>query len=209
MAERFGATLCRDCQRWPSDSRDPTTIAAADALRRSARRTGTPMSDASVRHPPARPPQPGRVGRGRPHPPHHIPWRGWRQVIGRAGREVSSDRVSLSAAGCAFWATLSLFPADQHGDLAVRPGIRPGDGRAAIENIRHLLPAPALRDDRRAGACAGLASRLHARRLAAGQHRDSRSGAPPPAPSRCCRRSTSPMRSRSSAVSCASRRSGC
>ncbi len=43
--------------------------------------------------------------------PADIPFRGWRQVIARTWREVSSDRVSLVAAGCAFWATLALFPA--------------------------------------------------------------------------------------------------
>jgi len=43
--------------------------------------------------------------------PFAIPWRGWRRVLGGTWREISSDRVSLVAAGCAFWATLALFPA--------------------------------------------------------------------------------------------------
>lgn len=43
--------------------------------------------------------------------PADIPMRGWRQVIRRTYREVSSDRINLVAAGCAFWATLALFPA--------------------------------------------------------------------------------------------------
>lgn len=43
--------------------------------------------------------------------PGHIPWRGWRMVLRRTYREISSDRVGLVAAGCAFWATLALFPA--------------------------------------------------------------------------------------------------
>lgn len=43
--------------------------------------------------------------------PSDIPMRGWRQVIRRTYREVSSDRIALVAAGCAFWATLALFPA--------------------------------------------------------------------------------------------------
>jgi membrane protein len=42
--------------------------------------------------------------------PLAIPWRGWRQVIVRTYREISSDRISLVAAGCAFYATLALFP---------------------------------------------------------------------------------------------------
>jgi hypothetical protein len=50
------------------------------------------------------------LGRRATHP-SHIPWRGWRQVIRRTYREIISDRVSLIAAGCAFYATLALFPA--------------------------------------------------------------------------------------------------
>src|SRR3978361_2161209 len=43
--------------------------------------------------------------------PSDIPWRGWRQVIRRTYLEIISDRISLAAAGCAFYATLALFPA--------------------------------------------------------------------------------------------------
>ena len=43
--------------------------------------------------------------------PGDIPWRGWRQVIRRTYLEIISDRISLVAAGCAFYATLALFPA--------------------------------------------------------------------------------------------------
>lgn len=43
--------------------------------------------------------------------PAAIPWRGWRQVIRRTYLEMISDRISLVAAGCAFYATLALFPA--------------------------------------------------------------------------------------------------
>ena len=43
--------------------------------------------------------------------PFRIPWRGWRQVLRRTGREIVSDRISLVAAGCAFYGTLALFPA--------------------------------------------------------------------------------------------------
>jgi hypothetical protein len=39
--------------------------------------------------------------------PSHIPWR----VIRRTYREMISDRISLVAAGCAFYATLAVFPA--------------------------------------------------------------------------------------------------
>jgi membrane protein len=43
--------------------------------------------------------------------PYEIPWAGWKRVIGRTVTEVITDRVSLVAAGCAFYATLALFPA--------------------------------------------------------------------------------------------------
>lgn len=78
------------------------------------------MSDPRYFSPPrARPVQPDpelpeirdiEFGR-RADSPGDIPLRGWRQVIARTFREVSSDRISLIAAGCAFWATLALFPA--------------------------------------------------------------------------------------------------
>ncbi|MDQ6841057.1 MAG: YihY/virulence factor BrkB family protein [Actinomycetota bacterium] len=43
--------------------------------------------------------------------PREIPWRGWRAVIRRTIWEMLTDRVSLVAAGCAFYGTLALFPA--------------------------------------------------------------------------------------------------
>ncbi len=49
----------------------------------------------------------GRLARA----PADIPWSGWKRVIARTAREVITDRISLSAAGCAFYATLALFPA--------------------------------------------------------------------------------------------------
>lgn len=45
------------------------------------------------------------------HSPAEIPWRGWKQVLRRTFNEMISDRISLVAAGCAFYATLALFPA--------------------------------------------------------------------------------------------------
>ncbi len=58
----------------------------------------------------ARKPDAARLGRLATHP-LEIPWAGWRRVIARTAREVITDRVSLCAAGCAFYATLALFPA--------------------------------------------------------------------------------------------------
>lgn len=43
--------------------------------------------------------------------PTQIPWPGWKRVLRRTVSEIISDRISLIAAGCAFYATLALFPA--------------------------------------------------------------------------------------------------
>lgn len=43
--------------------------------------------------------------------PVEIPWAGWKAVLRRTLIEMLTDRVSLVAAGCAFYATLALFPA--------------------------------------------------------------------------------------------------
>ena len=43
--------------------------------------------------------------------PTGISGKAWRGIAVRTLREVASDRVSLVAAGCAFYATLALFPA--------------------------------------------------------------------------------------------------
>ncbi len=51
-----------------------------------------------------------RLGRQATHPTQ-IPWPGWKNVIKRTASEIISDRVSLAAAGCAFYAILALFPA--------------------------------------------------------------------------------------------------
>jgi membrane protein len=50
------------------------------------------------------------VGRNADNPAE-IPWRGWKAVLHRVFREIISDSISLVAAGCAFYATLALFPA--------------------------------------------------------------------------------------------------
>ena len=55
-------------------------------------------------------PDAGRLGR-LARRPMDIPWSGWKRVIQRTAREVITDRISLCAAGCAFYATLALFPA--------------------------------------------------------------------------------------------------
>ena len=55
-------------------------------------------------------PDSGALGR-QANSPVDIPWQGWKRVIRRTWSELISDRVSLVAAGCAFYGTLALFPA--------------------------------------------------------------------------------------------------
>jgi membrane protein len=56
--------------------------------------------------------EPGAASLGRmAESPTDIPWPGWKRVLRRTWREIISDRVSLVAAGCAFYGTLALFPA--------------------------------------------------------------------------------------------------
>lgn len=43
--------------------------------------------------------------------PSDIPSRGWRQILQRTKAEITDDRVTLMAAGMAFYAMLALFPA--------------------------------------------------------------------------------------------------
>jgi membrane protein len=56
--------------------------------------------------------EPEAVAKGRwADHPFEMPWRGWKAVLRRTFHELASDRIGLVAAGCAFWATLALFPA--------------------------------------------------------------------------------------------------
>jgi membrane protein len=43
--------------------------------------------------------------------PHQIPARGWWQILTRTWNEIGNDNVSILAAGVAFYALLSIFPA--------------------------------------------------------------------------------------------------
>jgi membrane protein len=80
-----------------------------------------PPNETPIDHPPglsearAMPPhdfdeaEPKR-GRAARHP-HRIPWRGWRDILWRTGREVSVDRLPAVAGGVTFYTLLAIFPA--------------------------------------------------------------------------------------------------
>lgn len=53
----------------------------------------------------------GRFPGARAQRPTGIPWGGWKQIARRTWEETQLDQVPLLAAGVAFWAFISLFPA--------------------------------------------------------------------------------------------------
>jgi membrane protein len=68
----------------------------------------------------------------------------WRQVLRRTWAATSSDRISLLAGGCAFWATLALFPAISM--LVSFYGLLfdPGTVEPQLAQLRPLLPPAAF-----------------------------------------------------------------
>ncbi|MFT9298308.1 MAG: trehalose-binding protein, partial [Gluconobacter sp.] len=72
--------------------------------------------------------------------PLSMPKAGWKIVLRQVFSEVGSSQTSLSAAGCAFYATLSLFPAissliSLYGLAFDLQTVEP-----QLEVLRHLLP---------------------------------------------------------------------
>lgn len=76
--------------------------------------------------------------------PSRIPWRGWRQVIRRTYLEIISDRISLVAAGCAFYATLALFPAITMLISVYGLIFDPTTVEPQLQLVRELLPPAAF-----------------------------------------------------------------
>jgi membrane protein len=84
------------------------------------------------------------------HAPSQIPWKGWKQVLRRTFAEMISDRIGLAAAGCAFYATLALFPAISMLVSVYGLVFDPQTVEPQMRVLKHLLPGPAytLIDDR-------------------------------------------------------------
>lgn len=92
----------------------------------------------------ASPSQAARAAIGREaESPRHIPWRGWRAVLHRVGQELISDKISLVAAGCAFWATLALFPAITTLIFLYGLVFNPITLEPQLQHLRELLPPAA------------------------------------------------------------------
>ena len=76
--------------------------------------------------------------------PAAIPWRGWKQVLRRTLAEMISDRMSLAAAGCAFWATLALFPAISTLISVYGLAFDPATVEPQLQVLARLLPPAAF-----------------------------------------------------------------
>jgi membrane protein len=70
--------------------------------------------------------------------------RGWGGVLRATLVASVSDRVSLTAAGCAFYATLALFPAISSLISIYGLAFNPSNVEAQLQAVRELLPPPAF-----------------------------------------------------------------
>jgi membrane protein len=68
----------------------------------------------------------------------------WRRVIVGALRESTTDRVALAAAGCAFYATLALFPAITVLISLYGLAFNVSAVEQQLGTVRELMPAPAF-----------------------------------------------------------------
>jgi len=96
--------------------------------------------------------EPGSAGNSEAHLPRpraknplDIPLSGWKQVILRTAREVVTDRMSLCAAGCAFYATLALFPAITMLVSIYGLMFNPRTVERQLAGLRDLLPPAAFK----------------------------------------------------------------
>jgi len=76
--------------------------------------------------------------------PAHIPWSGWKKVLKRTFSEIISDRIGLAAAGCAFYATLALFPAISTLVSLYGLAFDPSTVEPQLRVLHNLLPRPAF-----------------------------------------------------------------
>ncbi len=81
---------------------------------------------------------------GRRRPRARLSWRDWWGVLVATAQALVSDRVSMAAAGCAFFATLALFPAitslvSIYGLVFNRQSVEP-----QLAYLQGLLPPPAF-----------------------------------------------------------------
>jgi membrane protein len=68
----------------------------------------------------------------------------WNGLVGRTLRASTTDRVSLAAAGCAFYATLALFPAISMLISVCGMVLDPVTAEQQLKTLSSLLPPPAF-----------------------------------------------------------------
>jgi membrane protein len=90
-----------------------------------------------------RAPDAAELGR-RAESPGQIPWAGWKAVMRRTARQMITDRASLVAAGCAFYATLALFPAISMLVFIYGLVFDPVTVEPQLQVLRELLPPSAF-----------------------------------------------------------------
>jgi membrane protein len=71
-------------------------------------------------------------------------WHRWWDVLYGAVADCITDRMSLAAAGCAFYATLALFPAISTLVSIYGLAFNPAAVEAQLSVLRHIVPAPAF-----------------------------------------------------------------
>ena len=122
----------------PADaaSRDGVRDVSRDGVR-DVSRDG--VRDSSI----GRPPEPN-TGHARPRSRRHLTWSDMRRIVAGALQDCLTDRVSLAAAGSAFYGTLALFPAISVLVSAYGLVFDPASVEPQLHLLAGLLPAPAF-----------------------------------------------------------------
>jgi len=90
------------------------------------------------------PPNPVRHADRRNYRRSLAAWRRWRDSVVGAVRDSITDRMSLAAAGCAFYATLALFPAISLLISVYGLIFNPQAVEQQLLVLHHIVPAPAF-----------------------------------------------------------------
>ncbi len=122
----------------PSDPDTPLVVTAEHRSDQGPRERATSAAAPDISSEAAR-----ELGRDAKQP-IHIPWTGWKKVLKRTFSEMISDRIGLAAAGCAFYATLALFPAISTMVSVYGLAFDPSTVEPQLRVLRNLLPRPAF-----------------------------------------------------------------
>jgi membrane protein len=128
-------------------SADVGSLAGRDAAasRRSGSRCNAALRKDSVDSGPTSQARRSRQDGGQQPPLQQPPfWRRWRTVLLGAVRDSITDRMSLAAAGCAFYATLALFPAISLLISVYGLAFNPQEVEQQMLVLQNIVPAPAF-----------------------------------------------------------------